>query len=112
MGICQTLRIIRRAQCRHRSLDQRLQPHPPSRRNPRPVTLDQAEQPSWKRHLGVPHLLVVSGEATFNNRADARLELWEHTVIPLLDRLSSALSTWLGPMFDQDLHLAHDLDEV
>ena len=36
--------------------------------------------------FGVPHLLVVSGEATFNNRADARLELWEHTVIPLLDR--------------------------
>ena len=62
--------------------------------------------------FGVPHLLVVSGEATFSNRADARLELWEHTVIPLLDRLSSALSTWLGPMFGPDLRLAHDLDEI
>jgi len=62
--------------------------------------------------FGVPHLLVVSGEATYSNRVDARLELWEHTVIPLLDRLSSALSTWLGPMFGQDLRLAHDLDEV
>lgn len=62
--------------------------------------------------FGVPHLLVVSGEATFSNRADARLELWEHTVIPLLDRLSSALTTWLCPMFGQDLRLAHDLDEI
>lgn len=49
--------------------------------------------------FGVPHLLVVSGEATYLNRADARLELWEHTVIPLLDRVSSALSSWLGLMF-------------
>ena len=62
--------------------------------------------------FGVPHLLVVSGEATFNNRADARFELWEHTVIPLLDRLSSALTSWLAPMFGGDLRLAHDLDEV
>ena len=62
--------------------------------------------------FGVPHLLVVSGEATFSNRADARLELWKHTVIPLLDRLSSALTTWLAPMFGADLRLAHDLDEV
>ncbi|MBL8691228.1 MAG: phage portal protein [Rhodospirillaceae bacterium] len=62
--------------------------------------------------FGVPHLLVVSGEATYSNRADARLELWEHTVIPLLGRLSSALSSWLGPMFGESLRLAHDLDEV
>jgi hypothetical protein len=62
--------------------------------------------------FGVPHLLVVAGAATYNNRADARLELWEHTVIPLLDRLSSALTTWLAPMFGYDLRLAHDLDEV
>jgi hypothetical protein len=33
-------------------------------------------------------------------------------VIPLLDRLSSALTSWLAPMFGQDLRLAHDLDEV
>lgn len=62
--------------------------------------------------FGVPHLLVVAGEATYSNRADARLELWEHTVISLLDRLSSALTTWLAPMFSNDLRLAHDLDEV
>lgn len=62
--------------------------------------------------FGVPHLLVVSGEATYSNRTDARLELWEHTVIPLLDRVSSALSSWLGPMFGDGLRLAHDLDEV
>lgn len=62
--------------------------------------------------FGVPHLLVVSGEATYSNRADARLELWEHTVIPLLDRLSSALTSWLGPMFGEGIRLAHDVDEV
>jgi len=62
--------------------------------------------------FGVPHLLVVAGEATYANRADARLELWEHTVIPMLDRLASALSAWLGPMFGEGLRLTTDLDEI
>ena len=62
--------------------------------------------------FGVPHLLVVAGEATYANRADARLELWEHTIIPMLDRLASALSAWLGPMFGEGLRLATDLDEI
>lgn len=48
----------------------------------------------------------------YGNRADARLEFWERTAIPLLDVLSSALSSWLGLMFGQDLRNAHDLDQV
>lgn len=62
--------------------------------------------------FGVPHVLAVPGEATFNNRADARLELWEHAIIPRLDRMVDALNTWLAPRFGDDLRLGYDLDEV
>lgn len=62
--------------------------------------------------FGVPHVLVVPGEATFNNRADARLELWEQTIIPLLDRAVDGLNNWLVPMFGPGLRLAYDLDGV
>lgn len=62
--------------------------------------------------FGVPHVLVVPGEATFNNRADARLELWENTIIPHLDRMTDALNTWLTPRFGDHLRLGYDLDEV
>lgn len=61
---------------------------------------------------GVPHVLVVPGEATFNNRADARLELWETTIIPMLDRMVDRLNSSLTPRFGDNLRLGYDLDEV
>lgn len=62
--------------------------------------------------FAVPHLLVVPGESTYNNRQDARLELWEDTIIPLLDRLTDALNNWLVPMYGDGYTLSYDLDNV
>ena len=64
------------------------------------------------RAFGVPPVLVVEGEGTYNNRADARLELWEQTIIPLLDRATDSLNAWLVPMFGNGLTLKYDLDQV
>jgi HK97 family phage portal protein len=68
------------------------------------------------RHIcgafGVPHVLVLPGESTYANRADARLELWEQTILPLLDRLAQALTGWLGPRFPGQLRIVPDVDEV
>ncbi len=62
--------------------------------------------------FNVPHVLVVAGEATFNNRADARLELWENNIIPLLDSIADELNNWLVPRFGDGLLLRPNLDDI
>jgi HK97 family phage portal protein len=62
--------------------------------------------------FGVPHILVVPGQSTYNNLREAKLELWEDTILPLLDRGLDALNAWLCPQFGDDLRLAIDLDEI
>ncbi len=62
--------------------------------------------------FGVPHLLIVPGSATYNNVREAKLELYEDTVLPLAGRLASALNAWLTPRYGDGLRLEHDLDEV
>ncbi len=62
--------------------------------------------------FGVPHVLVVAGESTYNNRADARLEFWDETIIPIANRLRAALNDWLMPMYGDDAVLMHDLDGI
>lgn len=62
--------------------------------------------------LGVPHVLVVPGSATFNNVREAKLELYEDTVIPLVQMVIGALNTWLTPRFGDGLYLEADLDSV
>ncbi len=62
--------------------------------------------------LGVPHELVVPGSATFNNRAMARLELYESTVLPLFGRALQGLNQWLVPRYGDRLKLIADLDGV
>lgn len=61
---------------------------------------------------GVPHILIVPGQATYNNLATARLELWESTILPLLDKVVDALDAWLTPQFGDGLRLGIDLDAI
>ena len=72
--------------------------------------------------FGVPHVLVLPGEATLRNREDARLELWEQTILPRLMRTLDSLNAWLAPMFGPgesgggesggSLRIGIDLDQV
>jgi HK97 family phage portal protein len=62
--------------------------------------------------FGVPHVLIVPGQSTYNNIREAKLELWEDSVLPLLDRTTDALNAWLCPLFGDGLSLAGDLDEI
>jgi len=43
---------------------------------------------------------------------EARLALYEETVLPLLSRVVAALDHWLTPMFGNDLYLDADRDEI
>ena len=46
-----------------------------------------------------PQLLGIPGDNTFANLQEARLSLWEQTVLPLVQRTADALSGWLLPLF-------------
>lgn len=62
--------------------------------------------------FGVPHILIVPGEATYNNVREAKLEFYEDTVVPLVERLADELTTWLAPAFGEGLELTCDLDSI
>lgn len=62
--------------------------------------------------FGVPHILIVPGASTYNNVREAKLELWEDTILPLIDRALDGLNAWLTPQFGDGLRLGVDLDEI
>jgi HK97 family phage portal protein len=63
--------------------------------------------------FGVPPMLVgVPGDSTYANYREARLALWEETILPLLDFIADQLNHWLSPRFGDHLKLAFDKDEI
>lgn len=63
--------------------------------------------------LGVPpQLLGIPGDNTFANLQEARLALWEQTIIPTLHYMADELNNWLVPMFDASLRLRVDLESI
>jgi HK97 family phage portal protein len=62
--------------------------------------------------FGVPHVLIVKGESTYNNIREAKLQLYEDTVLPLVDHFLDELNNWLVPRFGDGLKLAADLDSI
>ena len=62
--------------------------------------------------FGVPAQLVGIADTTYANVAEARLSLYEETIIPLLDRLESDLNEWLAPLYEGDLYVKYDIDSI
>lgn len=59
-----------------------------------------------------PQLLGIPGDNTYANFREARLALWENTILPLVGHITEELNNWLAPMFGDGLELKADLDEV
>ncbi len=59
-----------------------------------------------------PQLLGIPGDSTYSNYQEARLALWEETVIPLLRHLRDEFNAWLAPHFGEGLALDLDLDQI
>jgi HK97 family phage portal protein len=59
-----------------------------------------------------PQLLGIPGDNTYANLQEARLALWEQTVVPLVNCTADALNNWLMPMFDGNLELVADIDSI
>ena len=62
--------------------------------------------------FGVPHILCVPGQSTYNNVREAKLELYEETILPIVDKVLDALNAWLVPLFGENLVLGIDKDEI
>lgn len=59
-----------------------------------------------------PQLLGIPGDSTYSNMREARLSLWEETIIPLVRLMVGELNAWLVPAFGDGLELRPDLDEI
>lgn len=59
-----------------------------------------------------PQLLGIPGDNTYANLQEARLALWEQTILPLLETVTDALNNWLVPMFADGLALQPDTDAI
>ena len=59
-----------------------------------------------------PQLLGIPGDNTYANLAEARIALWEQTILPLAQSVTEALNGWLLPMFDNTIQLSMDTDAI
>jgi len=59
-----------------------------------------------------PQMLGIPGDNTYANLQEARLALWEQTVMPLVKSTVDALNSWLVPMFGGQLELCPDTDNI
>ena len=63
--------------------------------------------------FGVPSQLVgVPDAQTYANVSEARLALYEETIIPHLRKIQSDLNEWLVPLYDDRLTLEFDIDSI
>ena len=63
--------------------------------------------------FGVPSQLVgVPDSQTYANVAEARLALYEETIIPHLRKIESDINEWLVPMFGENLNFVYDIDKI
>ena len=63
--------------------------------------------------FGVPSQLIgIPGDNTYNNMVEARLFLWEQTILPMIDNVLSCFNNWLTPMFDDNLEIVYNKNEI
>ena len=59
-----------------------------------------------------PQLLGIPGDNTYSNLVEARLALWEQTILPTLDNIVDNLNSWLTPAFAKDLRISYNKDAI
>ncbi len=63
--------------------------------------------------FGVPPIILnIPGDSTFNNYKEARLSLYEDTILPMMDNLQDELNKWLVPRFGDNLFLKYNSDTI
>lgn len=63
--------------------------------------------------FGVPSQLIgIPDSQTYANVQEARLALYEETIIPLAKRVESDLNEWLAPSFGDEINVRYDVDSI
>jgi HK97 family phage portal protein len=63
--------------------------------------------------FGVPPMLLgIPGDNTYANYAEANLNFWRQTILPLVARTAASLTRWLAPRFGEGLRIGFDADAV
>jgi HK97 family phage portal protein len=63
--------------------------------------------------FGVPSQLIgVPDAQTYSNMAEARLALYEETIIPLMQRVQEDINEWLVPQFEENIRVVYDIDSI
>jgi HK97 family phage portal protein len=63
--------------------------------------------------FGVPPMLLgIPGDNTYSNYQEANRAFYRGTVLPLAQRIFSAVTAWLAPLHGEGLRLLPDLDQV
>lgn len=63
--------------------------------------------------FGVPSQLVgVPDAQTYANVSEARLALYEETIIPFLRKVESDINEWLVPLFGENMEFEYDIDKI
>ncbi len=59
-----------------------------------------------------PQLLGIPGDNTYSNLKEARVALWEQTVIPMVESVVQSIDNWLAYFCDRDVELYYNLDSI
>lgn len=59
-----------------------------------------------------PQILGIPGDNTYSNQKEARLAMWENTILPHADAYRDNLNNWLTPYFGDDLRLDYNKDAI
>ena len=63
--------------------------------------------------FGVPSQLIgIPDSQTYANVQEARLALYEETIMPLAQRIISDLNEWLAPSFGDEINIQYDFESV
>jgi HK97 family phage portal protein len=63
--------------------------------------------------FGVPPILLgIRGDSAFAGYKEARLHLWEDTIVPLTEFIRSEFSVWLSDRFNRSVEAVFDLDST
>ena len=63
--------------------------------------------------FGVPSQLIgIPDSQTYANVQEARLALYEETIIPLARRVESDFNEWLAPRYGENISIQYDIDSI
>jgi len=62
--------------------------------------------------FGVPPEITGLGQATYENRKEAKKALYSETVLPLFDHFLDELNYWLVDFYDENVQLTYDKEDI